>query len=507
MTSNPAKPLLVLGSRNQRLALNSSDILTSGGEGTIYLPGAYPNIAAKIYHRVGRDIESKLTLMINNPPRVPVEEEANISIAWPADILVDPGPQKYVLGFVMKRVSGRPAIEYYSPRKRREKSPGFTYEHLLVAARNLARAVEVCHGQRYVIGDINESNVLITDSASVALIDTDSFQVIDRRNGNVYRSPVGKPEFTPAELQGREFDSLDRTQDHDLFGLAVIIHHLLMEGAHPFTGKYLGQGDPPQVERRIAAGHFPHSRRRRVPYTQSPIVLPWRNLHPSLRALFVQCFDNGHSAPTTRPTAHEWTQAIENALRSLTTCRRNPQHRYFDSLSNCPWCVRTRMMNGKLDPFPAVSSGGRPARPGFKPTGSPASTTRQPTLSQSVPEGDRASDSPVPSRPKPRAPDPPVPSRPRPSEASARSQPGKLNPNLDNILFVAAMDGKAEMAEQMMRSGANPYTKFIYEKRWPFPDRVHNSIEAATNRGHSHVVARIVDVVNEGIYAYGSSAS
>ena len=98
MTTNPATPQLVVGSRNQRLVLNSSDILTSGGEGTIYLPGAYPNIAAKIYHRAGRDIESKLTLMINNPPRVPLEEDANISIAWPADILADPGPNRMSWG-------------------------------------------------------------------------------------------------------------------------------------------------------------------------------------------------------------------------------------------------------------------------------------------------------------------------------------------------------------------------------------------------------------------------
>ena len=501
MTTNPATPQLVVGSRNQRLVLNSSDILTSGGEGTIYLPGAYPNIAAKIYHRAGRDIESKLTLMINNPPRVPLEEDANISIAWPADILADPGPNRYVLGFVMKRVSGRPAIEYYSPRKRRENSPHFTYEHLLVAARNLARAVEVCHGQRYVIGDINESNVLITDSASVALIDTDSFQVIDRRNGNVYRSPVGKPEFTPAELQGRQFNSLDRTQDHDLFGLAVLIHHLLMEGAHPFTGKYLGQGDPPPVERRISEGHFPHSRRRRVPYTQSPIVPPWSNLHPSLRALFLQCFDNGHSAPTTRPTAHEWAQAIENALRSLAICRRNSQHWYFDSLPNCPWCVRVRQTNGKLDSFPPVSSGGRPIRPGFRPTGSPARTSRQQRSSRPAAASDHVQGKPAQPKPKPRVQD--MTAHFDSIFGLQREEPRKLNPNLDNILFVAAMEGNAKMAKQLMRSGANPYTRFVFEKRWPFPDTVYNSIEAATARSHTKVVARIVEVINEGIYDYG----
>ena len=63
--------------------------------------------------------------------------------------------------------------------------------------------------------------------------------------GSYYRCPVGKPEFTPPELQGRLFAHLDRAPEHDLFGLAVLIFQLLMEGTHPFAGVFLGHGGRP----------------------------------------------------------------------------------------------------------------------------------------------------------------------------------------------------------------------------------------------------------------------
>ena len=359
-TSNDLK--VMTGTTRQYLILRESEILAAGGEGTVYLPTQYPDQAAKIYHRASADIAVKLQLMIDSPPDIPDYEEGSIAIAWPEEFLLDSGPPNAARGFLMKRVSGKPVVNYYSPGRRLQTVPGFNYEHLLATARNLARAVEVCHGQRYVIGDLNESNVLVSEISVVSLIDTDSFQVLDRRSGKIYRSPVGKPEYTPPEMQGRRFDSEDRSQDHDLFGLAVIIYQLLMEGSHPFAGMYTGQGDPPQIEKRIAEGHFPHSGTRAVPYRHMPIAPPWQNLHPELRDEFIQCFDIGHDSPETRPTAYEWAQKIEGVMKYLASCGKNPQHRYFNHLPDCPWCVRARLMGGN-DPFPFTPRIRAPARP------------------------------------------------------------------------------------------------------------------------------------------------
>ena len=270
---------MIRASSGDRVTLRSSEQLAAGGEGVVYLLPELPDLVAKMYHSPAPGIDVKLSLMIDNPPRIPPEEEGRVSIAWPEDTLLDPATGE-VAGFLMRRVSGSPIIEYFNPLRRPRTAPHFTYEHLLVAARNLAEAVGIFHGQRSVIGDLNESNVLVTEDASVALIDTDSFQVLDRRSGQIYRSPVGKPEYTPAELQGHRFDAIDRNSDHDLFGLAVIIYQLLMEGGHPFLGRYTRRGDPPQLENRIAEGHFPHSRRRSVPFAPAPTSPPWDSLHP-----------------------------------------------------------------------------------------------------------------------------------------------------------------------------------------------------------------------------------
>ena len=381
MTANPPERQLITGGTGQTVILRSSEELASGGEGTVYLPSQFPNLAAKIYHNPSDNISAKLRLMIANPPRVPRSEEGRIAIAWPEDILLEPGRPDRVAGFLMRLVSGRPIIQYYSPRLRPKTAPHFTYEHLLVAARNLAEAVDVFHGQRNIIGDINESNVLVTENASVALIDTDSFQVIDRRNGSIYRSPVGKPEYTPAELQGHRFDSTDRNSDHDLFGLAVIIYQVLMEGFHPFTGAYTGSGDPPQLEDRIASGQFPHSRERTVSLNPSPIAPRWDALQPRLQQEFLQCFDIGHNSPETRPTAHEWAQTLEDAMGSLIVCTSNGQHRYFDHLPDCPWCDRARRMGGR-DPFASLPRGVQNISPSFQPYQTLSST---PPSSSSVP--------------------------------------------------------------------------------------------------------------------------
>src|SRR5674476_1330608 len=75
--------------------------------------------------------------------------------------------------------------------------PAFDRRYQHRAARNLAAALGVLNEGNYIIGDLNESNVLVTPSAMVTLIDVDSFQVQEPRNGRiiVYPPHVGKPEY------------------------------------------------------------------------------------------------------------------------------------------------------------------------------------------------------------------------------------------------------------------------------------------------------------------------
>ena len=332
--------------------------LGSGGEGTISSVLEEPSLVAKIYHphKLTKENSDKLAMMFANPPHDPAASQGHISIAWPIDLLHADGVSQQLIGFLMRRVTQvRPIHDFYTPKTRYQYTPLFNYRYLHRTARNLAAAVGALHARGYVIGDVNESNILVAETALVTLVDTDSFQVRDLKKGVVYRCPVGKPEFTPPELQGQTFRDIDRTPEHDLFGLAVLIFQLLMEGTHPFEGVFQGSDEPSPKEKRIADGHFPYGNKQ-VPYNPKPLAPPFEILHPKLQQLFVRCFEDGHKQPQVRPNAQTWVKALNEAENELVSCWVNDQHRYGGHLSNCPWCERAALLGGR-DPFPHSSYG------------------------------------------------------------------------------------------------------------------------------------------------------
>lgn len=348
-------------SNQQIITLDLNSTLGHGGEARVYAVPPDEKLVAKVYHKPGETHRRKLTAMLANPPENPAAAQGHISIAWPVDLLMAGdrsntdrmGSVQRVIGFLMPRVQGMNSLlDFYNPKTRRQKCPFFNYLYLHRTARNIAAAVGALHARGYCVGDVNESNILVSDTALVTLVDTDSFQVRDPHTGVIYRCGVGKPEFTPPELQGKNFGQIDRAPEHDLFGLAVLIFQLLMEGTHPFSGIFQGTGDPPPYAARIAAGHFTYSVRRQVPYKVTPIAPNWEILHPTLRQLFVKCFEDGHSQPHLRPSAQTWQAALKEAESALVTCAANNQHRYSNHLKTCPWCDRTVRLGGR-DPFPS----------------------------------------------------------------------------------------------------------------------------------------------------------
>ena len=72
-----------------------------------------------------------------------------------------------------------PVHKAYGPTHRKEVFPHADWRFLVRTAKNLAAAFFVIHKFGYVIGDVNEGNILVNDKACVRLIDCDSFQVQD----------------------------------------------------------------------------------------------------------------------------------------------------------------------------------------------------------------------------------------------------------------------------------------------------------------------------------------
>lgn len=327
--------------------------LHKGGEGEIYEVPHHPGLVAKVYHRDKRRSErfEKLRIMVCNPPDDPTKHLKHPSIAWPIELLCDAASGQPV-GFVMPRVQNMlPLSDVYTLRARLQKLPSFDYLYLVRTAYNLCAAVRAVHRGGCVIGDLNESNVLVSEQALVTLVDADSFQVQDPQTGRVYRSLVGKPEYTPPELQGCRFAEVDRRPEHDAFALAVLIFRLLMEGFHPFDGVYRGRGEPPRIDERIRRGYFPYARGNRV-IDPSPNAPPFEILHPKLQKLFLRCFEEGFASPAARPQVQEWLETLRRVESGLRQCSRNKRHHYWNHLPECPWCTRREKLGGR-DPFPS----------------------------------------------------------------------------------------------------------------------------------------------------------
>lgn len=304
-----------------------------GGEAEIWTICREPHLVAKLYHAPTKTHEAKVMAMLANPPQQPSTHPA---AAWPLQLLYQ---EQRFAGYLMPRVhESRPIFQFYNPVSRARMSESYPWRYFLHrAARNLAAAVDLVHKRGYVIGDLNESNVLVNQSALVTLVDVDSFQV---PGGNgLYRSMVGKAEFTPPELHGVDFKTTDRTVAHDHFGLAVLIFYLLMEGYHPFAGVHRGGVSVGRVDLHgIRHGLFPYTRGCEV--TPPPHAPNFMWLDPNLRRCFLRAFVTGHTTPDERPSAAEWQETLESAEVALITCRAEPTHIYSSlSVRRCPYCV------------------------------------------------------------------------------------------------------------------------------------------------------------------------
>ncbi|MEA2176611.1 MAG: hypothetical protein QOD00_4203 [Blastocatellia bacterium] len=345
------------------LSLDDSLRLGVGGEGVIYRLPDNTDRAAKIYHRDKMNAErvSKLKAMLANAPLDPMREQGHASIAWPVEPVNALDGNQEVIGFLMPLVqNAHPISDFYDVETRHAQFPLFSYQSLCRTARNLASAVWAIHDSGYVIGDVNESNIMVTHQTLVTLVDTDSFQVIDSTDGRVYRCPVGTELFTPPELHGKNFEEIDRSREHDLFGIAALFFQLLMEGTRPFAGSFHNPDETPYYVECLIKGYFPYGGHPLI--NPSPLAPPFEMLHPQLQKLFRQCFVDGHADPRQRPDAHTWYQALKASERALITCSRNQQHYYFKHYTHCPWCARAQHYTEQglrdWDPFPPAERAG-----------------------------------------------------------------------------------------------------------------------------------------------------
>jgi len=306
--------------------------LGSGGEGAVFAIPGNGNLAAKIYHPNYRTPErfEKLSAMIAQS-----NSELLKVAAWPTGLLFD-ARSRAPVGFVMPRLIDFREIWYlYLPVERLKFFPRAGWKFQVRTASNLAAAFDEVHKAGCVIGDVQLRNAHVSPQALVRLVDCDSFQIIAR--GKQYLCEVGLPHYIPPELQGKSLRGLVRTENHDRFGLAVLIYQLLFVGRHPYAGVYRGSGDPSFeqliTEFRFAQGPMASSWGMDPP----PFTPTFADVPPDVGMLFRRAFERG-SEKGTRPKPAEWLQVLKQLEQSTVECTADSGHQFWRGAKRCVWC-------------------------------------------------------------------------------------------------------------------------------------------------------------------------
>lgn len=306
-------------------------LLAKGGEGAVFEVAGRPDRVAKIYLK---DITPERADKLLAMQRLLTPRLAALT-AWPDELLH--GGNGKVVGFLMPNLRGSKDIHtLYGPKSRLAEFPQADWRLLVRAALNTARAFAVLHESGCLVADVNHGGIRVAPDATVKLIDCDSFQV--SWGQRTFVCEVGVENFTPPEMQGKSFRAMPRTANHDNFGLAVMVFHLLMLGRHPFAGRFQGPEDMP-IPKAIGQFRYAYSKDKGRTRMEPPPTAPVTAITgPDIVALWEKAFGPQGVQRGGRPTAEQWVRALTALERGFTRCSRHSGHYYNAAYGKCPWC-------------------------------------------------------------------------------------------------------------------------------------------------------------------------
>lgn len=302
----------------------------SGGEGTFYKIQGNKNQCAKIFHpdKINKELHEKILAMLDYPPfDYTWKNMGHRSIAWPNAALYEDSNKNKLIGFTMPLIdlnTFREVHWYCNPLDRQKLFGGsFTWLYLVMTACNISSAIAAVHEKGHCIGDLRETNILVSSRALITLIDCDSFQIKDPVLKRTFYTRVGSGEYLPPELLNPNVNFKNKDYDRyysDLFGLGVIVFKLLMNGVSPYQAKGSLVKDAPSPIDKIKKGYFPYASvyRNRGDIKPPNFAPPFEIVPPSVQELFIKCFVDGHKEPKKRPTAKEWFNALRAEIPQIS---------------------------------------------------------------------------------------------------------------------------------------------------------------------------------------------
>ncbi len=284
--------------------LTVGNLIGAGGEGAVYEDRNDSGMVIKVLHQQHATPEraAKLQAMCDNPP-----QNAQ-ALSWPNGLETDSSGLRYRMPKA-SRGAGT-AYRFISANERRQLPKGQQeYEYRTRLGVRIAEAFRWLHTIYVRIGDVNPSNILVSDDGSVMLIDCDSFQIPGPPGHQPYPCVVGSPEYTAPEID--DFRRQFRSQDSDNFALAVLLYQLLGNGSHPYQGIDASADETvSNIRERIKGHRFAHQPRERRWRPTPGQTRSWRAMPDPVRNAFRHAFSPGASH-IGRPTADAWASILE----------------------------------------------------------------------------------------------------------------------------------------------------------------------------------------------------
>ena len=250
--------------------------ISSGAEGTVYCTDddAY---VCKVFHEKQLSVLRCKKLKFFENRQVRYE-----GICWPEKIVYTHDGKP--VGYIMQKAHGKEMSKIFDGEESiLENFPDWTRVDLVNLSIRLLEKFVYLHLLGIKVGDIRPQNIVISDDGSVYLIDMDSCQIED------FPCPFGDEDFTPAENQGKAFDSFLRTYRNERFSIFVLIFTVLFLGAHPYAQK----NGADTIAEEIYSHAFPYPLNHTDKCSKAPVGgydVIWNITPQSICTLFFDCF-------------------------------------------------------------------------------------------------------------------------------------------------------------------------------------------------------------------------
>ncbi len=203
----------VITQKGDTVTLDDNNEIHRGGEGRILLIDGNSNQVAKIYHPGVQIItENRFNQLQKLDPQLFIK---------PVNLLFQ---QKQIIGFTME-YAGKdffPLSSLFS--KNFCQRNGIDGKFKLKIANQLIEAVKSAHFNGFIIGDLNQYNVLLNLNGSIRLIDIDSYETPGHKHTGVLLDDIRDYYY-----QGSV------SMNSDYFALSILLFNLITY-THPFKG-------------------------------------------------------------------------------------------------------------------------------------------------------------------------------------------------------------------------------------------------------------------------------